>query len=91
MKNSLTPGNYDTLVGHVSSEITIQLEKALMKMSFNRVRRFPIHKFEACMENYIKILEMYGNVHSTCSVRSANISILFYLICAENLSSHLGY
>ena len=37
LQNSLTAGNYDTLVGHLSNEITAQLEKAVMKMSFSRV------------------------------------------------------
>ena len=38
LQHSLTACNYDTLVSHISNEITAQLEKAIMKTTFNRVR-----------------------------------------------------
>ena len=37
-QDSLTTGNYDTLVSFISNEITSQLEKAVFKTTFNRVR-----------------------------------------------------
>ena len=34
---SLTSGNYDSLIRHLSNEITTRLEKNVMKTTFNRV------------------------------------------------------
>lgn len=36
-QSALSTGNYDTFVGHVTAEVTLQLEKAVLKTSFNRV------------------------------------------------------
>lgn len=36
-QSALSAGNYDTFVGHVTAEVTLQLEKAVLKTSFNRV------------------------------------------------------
>lgn len=36
-KNSLSPRNYDALVSILATEVTIQLERAIKKISFNRV------------------------------------------------------
>ena len=33
----LTPANYDALIGLLTSEVTTQLEKAVLKSVFNRV------------------------------------------------------
>ena len=37
LQSALTSSNFDVLVGHIASEITTQLEKAVMKTTFNRV------------------------------------------------------
>lgn len=37
-KPKLTFANYDSLVGHVASEVTAHMEKVIMKSSFNRVK-----------------------------------------------------
>ena len=34
---SLTPSNYDTLVSLITSDVVVQLEKATLKTTFNRV------------------------------------------------------
>jgi len=36
-KPYLTPSNYDKFVAQLTAELTLQLEKAVFKMAFNRV------------------------------------------------------
>ncbi|CAG2061229.1 unnamed protein product [Timema podura] len=37
LKPNLTPGNYDTIVSILTSEVTSHMEKVVLKSSFNRV------------------------------------------------------
>lgn len=38
-KDILTPSNYDTLVGILTTEVTARLEKVILKTTFNKVKK----------------------------------------------------
>lgn len=39
-KDALSPNNYQTLIGTLTTQVAQQFEKVIMKTSFNRVRLF---------------------------------------------------
>ncbi|KAG1692940.1 Conserved oligomeric Golgi complex subunit 4 [Nymphon striatum] len=52
-KESLTPGNYDSLIGFITSEVARQLEKVVLKISFNRLGGLQIDKDLRALVSYL--------------------------------------
>ncbi|GLH15973.1 Conserved oligomeric Golgi complex subunit 4 [Gryllus bimaculatus] len=52
-KESLTPGNYDTLVTILTEEVTIHLEKAVFKTSFNRLGGLVLDKEVRALASFL--------------------------------------
>ncbi|KAF4527190.1 hypothetical protein B566_EDAN006116 [Ephemera danica] len=52
-KPKLTPSNYDALVGVVTSEVTTQMEKVIMKSSFNRLGGLALDKEVRALAGYL--------------------------------------
>ncbi|XP_015126863.1 conserved oligomeric Golgi complex subunit 4 isoform X2 [Diachasma alloeum] len=52
-KDSLTPSNYDALVGILTSEVTIRLEKIVLKSTFNRAGGLILDKEIRSLASYL--------------------------------------
>ncbi|CAG0913418.1 unnamed protein product [Notodromas monacha] len=59
-KNSLTPGNYDILVVMLTGEVTTQLEKAVMKKTFNRLGGLRLDKEIRALVAYLSSMCTWG-------------------------------
>ncbi|KAI0235623.1 Conserved oligomeric Golgi complex subunit 4 [Lamellibrachia satsuma] len=85
-KSSLTSGNYDSLIRHLSNEITTRLEKNVMKTTFNRLGGLQFDKELRSLIGYLTSVTTW-----TIRDRFARLTQMATILNLERVSEMMDY
>ncbi|KAK3086090.1 hypothetical protein FSP39_013397 [Pinctada imbricata] len=85
-KSTLSSGNYDTFVNHTTSEVTSQMEKAVMKTSFNRLGGLQFDKELRALVGYLSSVTTW-----TIRDKFARLTQMATILNLEKVNEILDY